>query len=132
VTNSQRSVQRWRVADLPRERVADHLERTAVRMDGALAVFNWMEPRPTSRPPHEHPFDQLSLVLDGEMEFSVEGEVLQVAAGEVLVIPPSARHTARTLGARTSLSLDIFAPARADYLHLADHQQAPAAEEDSR
>jgi mannose-6-phosphate isomerase-like protein (cupin superfamily) len=119
-----RAARHFRFGGLPREQVAEHLSRSAVRSDGSLAVLNWMEPRPTARAPHDHPFDQLSFVLDGKMEFEVEGETFNVGPGEVLVIPPDAAHTARALGTETALSLDIFAPPREDYLHLAAHQAA--------
>ena len=121
--SESRSARHFRFADLPREQVADHLTRSAVRSDDSLAVLNWMDPRPAARAPHHHPFDQLSFVLEGEMEFTVDDRTFRVAPGEVLVIAPDAKHTARALGSVTALSLDIFAPARPDYLHLAAHQQ---------
>ena len=50
-------------ADLPRELLPElSLSRSAVRTDGALVVFNWVDP-PASLPLHDHPFDQLALIL---------------------------------------------------------------------
>lgn len=122
----QAGARRFRFDDLPREKVAAHLTRAAVRSDDSLAVLNWMEPRPSARPPHSHRFDQLSFVLEGEMEFTVKDQTFRVGPGEVLLISPDADHTARALGSEVALSLDMFAPPRSDYLHLAAHQGASA------
>jgi quercetin dioxygenase-like cupin family protein len=129
LSDARKEARHFRYLDLPRERVADHLSRGGVKSENSLAVLNWMEPRPTARAPHDHPFDQLSFVLEGEMEFEVGNQTFRVGPGEVLVIPPDAKHTARALGSNTALSLDIFAPARADYLHLAAHQDAAGGSE---
>lgn len=119
----QAGARRFRFNDLPRERVADHLSRAAIRSADSLAVLNWMEPRPSARPPHSHPFDQLSFVLEGEMEFLVTDQTFRVGPGEVLLISPDTDHTARAVGSEVALSLDMFSPPRPDYLHLADHQR---------
>ena len=110
-------------ADLPQEALFDDaLLRSAVRTDGSLVVFNWIKPVPSAPPHHDHPFDQLALILEGTLEFDLAGESYVVAPGELLYIPAGVPHTARVLGDTTVLNVDIFAPPRADYLHLAAHQ----------
>ena len=42
--------------------------------------------------------------------------------GPVLRIPPGARHTAWPKGDEVVLNVDVFAPARSDYLFLTNHQ----------
>lgn len=65
-------------------------------------------------PAHQHENEQFAVVLEGEMEFGLDGERgpdtkrVVVKAGEVLHIPSNVRHSARAL--RNSILLDIFAP----------------------
>jgi mannose-6-phosphate isomerase-like protein (cupin superfamily) len=113
-----------RVADLPREAVPEWgLERTALRGDGSLIVYNWQTPSDDpAAPPHSHPFDQTALILQGKVEITVDDEVFVLRQGEALQIPAGAPHTGRTVGDQVALIVDVFAPAREDYLHLAAHQ----------
>jgi quercetin dioxygenase-like cupin family protein len=98
------------------------LQRTAIRGDAALVTVNWIRPGHPEQPPHEHPFDQMSFVFAGAMEFEVGDERFLVSAGEVLQIPAGAPHTARVIGDDVALNIDLFAPLREDYLFLAEHQ----------
>lgn len=110
-------------ADLPREVLFDGaLSRSAVRTDGSIVVFNWIAPIPEAPPHHDHPFDQLALILEGTAEFDLDGESHVVGAGELLYIPAGVPHTARVIGDSPVLNVDVFAPAREDYLHLAERQ----------
>ena len=109
--------------DLPRESIAGGaLERTAVRTDGSLVTFNWIRPGHPDVPPHDHPYDQLSLVFAGTLELALDGVPYRVASGEFLYIPAGVPHTGRVLGDEPVLNVDVFAPARDDYLPLASHQ----------
>jgi quercetin dioxygenase-like cupin family protein len=111
------------LAALPRQVVdGGALQRTAIRGDDALVTVNWIRPGHPEQPPHEHPFDQMSFVFAGAMEFEVGDERFLVSAGEVLQIPAGAPHTARVIGDDVALNIDLFAPLREDYLFLAEHQ----------
>jgi mannose-6-phosphate isomerase-like protein (cupin superfamily) len=110
------------IADLPRERLAElGLSRSAVRTDDALVVFNWLTP-PAGVPLHDHPFDQLSLILEGACVMRVGDDEHRLSAGGFLYIPAGARHGLETVGTVPVFNIDVFAPAREDYLHLAEGQ----------
>ena len=49
-----------------------------------------------------HATDELVVVLEGEMEFEVAGQVCHSAIGEELLIPAGAIHSARNIGATTA------------------------------
>jgi quercetin dioxygenase-like cupin family protein len=49
-----------------------------------------------------HSTDEVVIVLEGEMEFEIEGEVHHPAVGAELLIPAGARHSARNVGASTA------------------------------
>ena len=110
------------IAELPRERLPElSLTRSAVRTDDALVVFNWVQP-PATLPLHDHPFDQLALILQGSCVMRVGGEQHRVGAGGFVYIPAGVPHGLEVLGHEPVLNVDVFAPAREDYLHLAEAQ----------
>ena len=49
-----------------------------------------------------HATDELVIVLEGEMEFEIEGRVHHPKIGEELLIPAQAIHSARNIGKTTS------------------------------
>ena len=109
-------------ADLPRELLPElSLSRSAVRTDGALVVFNWVDP-PATLPLHDHPFDQLALILAGRA--SCGWTRRNIPSGrEGSSTSPRARGTAwRPSVSEPVLNVDVFSPAREDYLHLAEEQ----------
>jgi mannose-6-phosphate isomerase-like protein (cupin superfamily) len=114
-----------RLATLPQESIAGGaLVRTAVRSDDSLVTINWFHPGHDveTPPPHSHPFDQISFVFSGTVGFEVNGQVYEVAAGEVLQIPADAPHTAWLIGDEVALNVDVYAPVREDYRYLVEHQ----------
>jgi quercetin dioxygenase-like cupin family protein len=118
-----------KLADMPRESLAGGvLTRTAVRTDDAIVTFNWIQPGHPEIPPHSHPHDQLALILTGTFELDLDGHKHMVAAGELLYIPAGVPHVGRVVGDEAVLNVDVFAPVREDYLHLAAHQIATEGE----
>ncbi|MEM5472083.1 cupin domain-containing protein [Hoeflea sp. AS60] len=107
---------------LPREQVRDGVSRTAFRGDNALMVMNWLEPG-MEKKPHSHPFEQLAYVVSGRIRFEIGDDVVEVGAGEVVRIPPDVVHCGEAIGGEVALNLDVFAPAREDYLHLTEYQE---------
>jgi quercetin dioxygenase-like cupin family protein len=108
---------RW--AELDMEVVRDGVRRCGFGTEDALLVLNELEPGLETRP-HSHDFAQIALVLEGRVRFTVAGEPVDVGPGEVLLIPAGAEHFGEPLDGRRALNLDVFAPARSDYLHLLD------------
>ena len=49
-----------------------------------------------------HADDELVTVLEGDMEFEVEGEVHHPPPGEELLMPAEAIHSARNIGSTTA------------------------------
>lgn len=69
-------------------------------------------------PEHSHHNEQLSYTLDGAVKFWIAGQEVTVRAGEVICIPAHMPHKAEAL--EDSVSLDIFAPPRADWINKTD------------
>ncbi len=65
-------------------------------------------------PEHSHENEQLTYILEGALKFWIDGNVIVVAAGEVLCIPPHMPHKAEAL--EDTVDLDVFYPPRQDWL----------------
>ncbi|MBN8531751.1 MAG: cupin domain-containing protein [Alphaproteobacteria bacterium] len=64
-------------------------------------------------PEHNHPHEQITQVLEGTFELTIDGIKNTMQAGSVAIIPPHARHSGMAV---TSCRLmDIFFPVREDY-----------------
>jgi quercetin dioxygenase-like cupin family protein len=65
-------------------------------------------------PAHQHMHEQISHVVEGALEFRVEGKAVAVRAGEILCIPPHVPH--EVIALEDSVALDIFNPPRQDWI----------------
>ena len=64
-------------------------------------------------PEHSHPHEQITYLLEGELEMVIGGEKMLLTPGMVHVIPSNVPHSAI---ARTFVKvLDAFSPVREDY-----------------
>ena len=81
------------------------IDREAIRRTWADRDFDcnlWVDPPGQRWEDFTHATDEVVLVLEGQMEFEIEGEVHRPAPGEELLIPARARHSARNVGTTTS------------------------------
>jgi quercetin dioxygenase-like cupin family protein len=66
-------------------------------------------------PSHKHPHEQITYILEGELEFTVEGETRLLRKGDGVVIPSNHEHGAKVLQTPAK-ALDAWYPRREDYL----------------
>ncbi len=66
-------------------------------------------------PAHDHPHEQMTLVEQGRVLFTIGDEQRIAKAGDVLHFPPGTWHGARMLDEEVIL-VDIFSPIREDFL----------------
>jgi len=65
-------------------------------------------------PRHSHPQEQLGIVLEGKIEFTVGDETKVLHPGDVYLIPSGVEHEARTFD-RPVQVMDVFSPVREEY-----------------
>jgi quercetin dioxygenase-like cupin family protein len=114
------------VASIPSVEFVPGLRFQPVLGERLMTNFVSFEPR-TEAPVHVHEEEQIVIVLEGEMEFEIDGEVRTMRPGDVAVIPPWVPHGARTHDTRC-LEVDVFHPPRRTLL---DHARG-AADAESR
>jgi quercetin dioxygenase-like cupin family protein len=65
-------------------------------------------------PEHQHDNEQLGVVLEGSMTFTIGGERREVSAGDTYNIPANVPHGVVT-GPDGAVVIDVFSPVRADW-----------------
>jgi quercetin dioxygenase-like cupin family protein len=65
-------------------------------------------------PEHSHFNEQISMLQQGKLRFTMAGEERVLTAGEVIQIPPNVPHRVDAL--EDSVALDLFSPVREDWI----------------
>jgi len=88
---------------------------TAVRFvhGDRMTVAYWHFAPQVPLPEHSHPHEQITNILEGEFELTVDGEPITLRGGDYLVIPPDTVHSGRSI--TECRILDVFSPVREDY-----------------
>jgi quercetin dioxygenase-like cupin family protein len=84
---------------------------------GLMANFVRFSPN-TVAPIHSHEEEQITVVIEGEFEFDLAGEIRIMRPGMAAVVPSGAPHGART-NDTSCYEIDIFHPPRRALLELA-------------
>ena len=64
---------------------------------------------------HHHPHEQIGILLEGELHFTIGGEQRTLRPGQMWRIPGDVEHKA-VAGPDGAKALDVFHPIREDYL----------------
>ena len=118
MSDAQARLLRWE--DVPREELTPRLGRRVVTGERMMLAQIYLEEGAVV-PKHSHDNEQLTYVLEGRLRFWLgdEGtEVVDVGAGEVLVIPSWVPHSVVAL--ERTLDVDVFSPPRQDWLDGSD------------
>ncbi len=61
-------------------------------------------------PAHSHPQEQTTIVEKGSLIYTIDDEVVELHAGEIITIPPNIKHATSTPEGETAVALSIFTP----------------------
>jgi quercetin dioxygenase-like cupin family protein len=103
----------FRVSDLPQTEMLEGVFRSAVYLENAMITFFSFDAGAII-PEHQHPHEQITLILEGAMEFTLGDETRVIEAGEGVTIPPNVSHGGRILSEPTK-AIDAWHPIREDY-----------------
>lgn len=78
-----------------------------------MTVSFWDVDAGASLPEHSHPHEQITAIIRGTFEMTVDGEKKIIKPGDVVIIAPYAKHGARAL--TDCHIMDVFSPVREDY-----------------
>lgn len=103
----------FREADLPVKHPLEGITLTSVSGDSTMMTFFDFEPGAVI-PPHRHPHEQITFIVEGEMEFTLEGETRLMRAGEGVIVKTDREHSAKILS-KPVKAVDAWYPIRGDY-----------------
>jgi quercetin dioxygenase-like cupin family protein len=101
-------------SSIPIEHVAQGVQRQMMVGEGLMICRFRFAPFLVT-PEHEHPHEQMSIVVSGRVRFFVEGTERIAVPGDVLHFPPGCWHGATMMDEEVVL-IDIFSPVREDFL----------------
>ena len=109
------TVQRY--ADMKVDHIRAGRERRLGRTENLMMViFDFNDgPHHEPDPPHSHPHEQASYVVEGEIIFFLEGVGERLGPGDMFLVPPGKEHTIQALTPHARL-VDCFHPIRQDFL----------------
>ncbi len=68
----------------------------------------------TEMPLHTHPEEQGGIIIEGEFEIGMAGEVKVLMPGDMYIIPGGVQHYAKALGKKVR-ALGIYSPVREQF-----------------
>lgn len=85
----------------------------AVSLQKTMLTYFKVEPN-SCFAEHEHESEQITMVLSGELFFSVQDIIYRVGAGEVIAIPSKVRHSVYTKS-KEAAAVDAWSPVMEQY-----------------
>lgn len=99
--------------EIASEKLSDTISRKLIYGDKVMAAEIRLQ-KGAVVPEHHHENEQVSWIVKGKLLFEIDGKVLTVGEGEVLVIPSNMPHKATAL--EYTVDIDMFSPIRADWI----------------
>ena len=103
--------------NVAKENIGELRTRYLTHTDNLMMVVIDFNDGPTDEPdpPHQHPHEQISYVVAGELLFYLDGEPATLGPGDMITVPPNVPHTVQLLSNHVRL-VDTFTPLREDFL----------------
>lgn len=100
--------------DLPWEPAGENVTRQVLGYDGQVTMVKVKFEKGSVGTPHTHYHTQVTYVVSGKFEFTVDGKTKIVSAGDAIYMEPDVLHGCVCLEA--GVLIDCFTPMRADYI----------------
>lgn len=101
----------YELKDIPETPLVNGITIKAVYGDEVSVSFLQFPPYATI-PPHTHPNEQIGIVTEGAVQYTINGEGRRCAAGSAFVVPPNAVHAAQVVSDAPAKMINIFTPSR--------------------
>ncbi len=81
---------------------------------GETTTLGWVTVKGGSQlAAHQHPHEQITVMIEGELEMKIGDETIKMLPGEIRVIPSNTMHSAYAV--TDAVLIDFFSPVREDY-----------------
>ena len=88
-------------------------------MGSAVEVFDTSGPAEAGPPPHRHPWEEIYVVLSGQLEVTVDGATQTIGAGGAAHVPANAVHSYRNVTDAHFLTISTQGDAAAFFAEVA-------------
>jgi quercetin dioxygenase-like cupin family protein len=96
----------WR--DLEAQDAQNYLDQQVIATD-RITVVRCVYKDGSDFPEHFHPQEQITIVEEGTLEFTIAGETIEVRGGQMITINPKIRHATRVAaGGGQVVALNLF------------------------
>jgi quercetin dioxygenase-like cupin family protein len=100
-------------AECSRHKIFPGVHINTFAADKTMLSLVELEPR-SEVLPHQHPHEQIGILLSGELTFTIGEETRTLKAGEMWRIPGGVVHGC-VAGDEPAIAVDVFNPIREDY-----------------
>lgn len=106
-----------READVAKEVIGTGRARYLTHTDNVMMVVIDFEDGPSAEPdpPHSHPHEQVSYVVEGKVKVFIGEKSHEIAPGDMFTVSPNVPHAIQLLTEKVRL-VDTFTPLREDFL----------------
>lgn len=111
----------YNLQDIEPYRSEPGFEQIVFRGIDQMIGFSMIGPENPDSEPHTHPYEQMNMLVEGRLDFYVDGDVVELEPYDTLTIPPEVPHTSRTVEGETAI-LVAFWPLREDRLDGTTYQ----------
>lgn len=112
----------YNLEDVAPYRQEQGFEQVVFRGIDQMVGFSRISPERPDSEPHTHPFEQMNMLVEGRLDFLVNGERLELEPYDTLAIPPDVPHTSRAVEGETATLL-AFWPLREDRVEGTAYQE---------
>ena len=105
------------IDDLKRYDLLEGFQARFFHTDNFTMVY-WEVRAGLPLPVHQHPHEQTSYILEGELEAEIDGNITILKPGDFCLISPNSMHGGKAL--TNAKLIDVFHPVREDYKTLSE------------
>jgi quercetin dioxygenase-like cupin family protein len=109
-------IHQW--SDIPEEQLTPMLTRQMLSTEKQTVAIVRLK-KGCVVPEHFHEPEQITSILEGALEFTINNQQIVLRKGESMIIPSNMPHSAVAL--EDTLDLDIFSSVRWDWVNGTDH-----------
>lgn len=114
IANLCTAAQHWNWGSVPIESLSEGIERQMIVGEQLMVCRLRFAPN-IYTPAHDHPHEQITIIEQGRVRFTIGDQERIAHAGDVLHFPSGCWHGATMLDEEVIL-IDIFTPLRQDFL----------------
>ncbi len=93
-------ITRWQAPVIPNREQA-----RLIFLSEGLQPLEEVYPAQTSVQAHRHPFDEIRMILEGELLLNISGNQVLLRPGDRIMIPSNTRHETKAHGSENCVSL---------------------------